>query len=316
MCISCIISFVCRVNHNRVIVVLNIRDKDLATNCLGAMTLGELLKKYGKEPTMEDDNIVGLFNDNIYASTQDNAYYAPAQIASKAKKGALLVDERLHVDDPRRNESKTWGKERGGFCIKYAKSSLPPKAFAESCATIKNQHPHLFACWDIDSGFATYRTDGGGVVSFTPWSDDQTVDNPFVFVAQTCGDAPNPRRSSMLTIANTIPGRYFTEEHFYDNILEELSNTDLPKEGSKLLPLGKPDAYERLVESVRIPYSESQLQKGTLMQWATRTSSVLFSHGNGRYVDMSFKSRHYTVPTNVSMLNAGHTDSETIVVND
>jgi hypothetical protein len=285
MCIACIVSYVSKDGH-RIVHVLNNRDCDLTTKCLGAVSLAELLKKYDVPVKENEKAVYGLFNDNKYAS---------CQLAITRTRGAVLVDERLHETDPRR-AVKTWGRERAGFCVAFASGTDTPRDFCQRCSVMENQHPHALVCWDIEHGLATYRTDEPAVV-FTPWTPDQTEQAPFIYVVQTCGSAPNHRRARIIEAARMMCCGTST---FADG-LGVLQDVSTPTEGAPLLPLGKTEAYERHVESLRIPYAESLTRHGELMQWATRTSAVVCMSSE-RSVPCIFESLHHLIPDSVSAI--------------
>ena len=295
MCIACVISYVDAVTGQRIIIVLDNRDGIIISKFLGARKLKDVVTQTAFDQIHNVGDIIGLFNDDKYAN---------GQLAADNTRGALIVDERLHEQDIRR-AIKTWGKERGGFCTTFLKSNLGAFDYACNCAKIENQHPHLFACWDIESGFATYRTDDD-TLQYTPWTSKQTIDSPFVFIAQTQGQTPNIRKTTLESAARALLCTKPADDSVWFNKgLNLLQNSDLAPVGVTTLELGKDSAYERLVESVRIPYSESAIKPGSLMGWATRTSAVLVMHQGGL---SHMTSRHYAVPTDVAHLDLVYKD--------
>jgi hypothetical protein len=297
MCIAVIVSYI-REDGKRCIIVLNNRDLDLTTKCLPLMSLSQVLQRYGEPITQNSSKMYGLFNDNKYAN---------AQFVTNSSKGALLVDYRLHEKDPRR-AIKTWGRERSKFCVDFVSGNESPMTFVEKVRSIPNQHPHTLVCWDTTNGCASYTTDGQNNCSYVPWTPNQTINEPFVFVAQTSGDMPNYRRDMMKIIAKKMcePSVNMIQQG-----LNLLGNIEKPNSGDTVLSLGKPDEYEHHVESIRIPYRESMTRKGEMMQWATRTSVISMTDS----VTTQICSRNYNVPTSVVDIGTtGIVDSDVITI--
>jgi hypothetical protein len=279
MCITIFVSFV-HPHAGKLYIVCNNRDQDLNTKCLNLKKYDTVREQYGLE--LLNKWIVGLYNDNKFLNGQF--------VVSKTK-CAILVDYRLAEDDPRR-KVRDWSKTRGQFCTDY----VLDKVSVDDCKKSPDQFPHTLLCWDYAKDPVCYSTDEKETAVV------KTTNDIVVFVAQTGGNVDNFRKQYLTElVSNEVrdfvgkAGEYEENKSvFLNNILHILGNTTKPKDTDLLLKLGKPKEYEQHVESIRIQPIEHFRNKGELLPWCTRTSSVMFKESNL----ITVIGRQYSIPPN------------------
>jgi len=282
MCIAAVCAFYVE-GLGFVKIVINNRDQDKSTKCLDFMSLAQVKGRHNIPVNPGDDKVFGLFNDNEFLHSQ---------LMFGNGKLALIVDERLAVDDSRRKITD-WGTERGSFCKDFVLGSESAMNFMIKCANVENQRPYKLLLWDIasDTWPSYYYCNGIGILCRLPYNKNK----PLMFVVET-GSTATFRgvrlQNDLITLVelqklcNTADIMKAIEQELLPKLIHILQDTTKPTEDEEdqMLHLGKPFGYESHVESIRIEPRPD-------ISWCTRTSVAIVQTDKG----MVSRSVHYSI---------------------